>query len=41
MLDARAGETVDIKVIRKKGGAGREHLIKVELTTTPSSQLHP
>jgi uncharacterized iron-regulated protein len=41
MLDARAGETVDIKVIRKKGDADQEHLIKVELTTTPSAQPHP
>lgn len=41
MLDARAGETVDIKVIRKKDGTDREHLIKVELTTPPSSPAHP
>jgi uncharacterized iron-regulated protein len=41
MLDAGAGETVDIKVTRKKGGADQEHLIKVELTTTPSAQPHP
>jgi membrane-associated protease RseP (regulator of RpoE activity) len=41
MLDARAGETVDIKVIRKKGSADQEHLIKVELTTPPSSKAHP
>lgn len=41
MLDAGAGETVEIKVIRKKGGAEQENLIKVELTTAPSSPAHP
>ncbi|MGB3225954.1 MAG: ChaN family lipoprotein [Desulforhopalus sp.] len=41
MLDARAGETVDIKVIRKKSSADQELLIEVELTTPPSSQAHP
>lgn len=41
LLDAGAGKTVDIKVIREKGGADQEHLIKVELTTPPSSPAHP
>jgi uncharacterized iron-regulated protein len=41
MLDTKEGETVEIKVIRKKGGADQEHLFKVELTTPPSAPGHP
>jgi len=36
MLDAKAGETIDIKVIRTKGGEDAELLCKVELTIPPS-----
>jgi S1-C subfamily serine protease len=36
MLDAKAGETIDIKVIRTKGGEDMEIVVKVELTIPPS-----
>jgi uncharacterized iron-regulated protein len=41
MLDAKAGVTIDIKVIRTKSGEDVELLHKVELTIPPSPMPHP
>ncbi|GAB6192231.1 ChaN family lipoprotein [Desulfocastanea catecholica] len=41
MLDAKAGETVDIKVVRSKGDEGVELLYKVELTLPPAPLPQP
>lgn len=41
MLDAKAGETVAIKVVRTKDGEGVELLCKVELTSPPVPMPQP
>jgi membrane-associated protease RseP (regulator of RpoE activity) len=41
MLGTKAGETIDIKVIRNKDSEDRERIFKVELTIPPSSPPLP
>lgn len=41
MLATSAGDIIDVKVIRSKGGDGRELLLKAELTLPPSSPSQP
>ena len=41
MLGTNAGETIDIKVVRKKDKDDTELLFKVELTIPPTTQAHP
>ncbi len=41
MFGAKAGETIDVKVVRTKGGEDLELLCKVELTTPPAPLPQP
>ncbi len=40
LFDTKAGETIDIKVVRKKEGVKQELPVKVELTVPPAIQPH-
>ncbi len=41
MFGTKAGETIDVKIKRIEGNKVKEHLLKVELTIPPASQLEP